>query len=79
MSSIEACCPGFYAQWTNRNLRGIAVSYEPSTGFWFEGRAIDDGVRFEVETAYPVSILTRVVIRFCPWCGEELAKLVREA
>jgi len=73
------CCLGLEGQWSNAGLRGIAVVVHSAGGasaFVLQHRAVDAGLENAVagDPDVPISLVTDVLIRFCPWCGCELLR-----
>lgn len=75
--SIRWCCGGFQASHQRCGERGYSIFY--STGLTSEERvvlqfrAVDKGSEGGVgPSRVPLTLVTEVVLTFCPWCGTEL-------
>jgi hypothetical protein len=75
-SEIKWCCPGFKNSTERPDERGhrvVSYSSDP-TRFFLNYRSIDQQHIGKLKTGFPISIIGRVVLLFCPWCGANLAK-----
>src|SRR5688572_19573938 len=76
------CCDGIKHMFARRYGRHIYVFAEPPierlnlpVSFWLATRSVEQKhLHTHVRCEYPVTISTRVPIKYCPWCGKNLLK-----
>jgi hypothetical protein len=73
------CCPGFRSAYEDAGGRGLGVliigdESDDEPRFVFQFRAVRAGSTILWEDPEPISLVSEAMIRFCPWCGRELAK-----
>ena len=75
-AKIRWCCSAFKnsTEWPDeRGRRVVSYASEP-TKFFLIFRSMNQEDESKLKTDFPISILERVVLAFCPWCGANLAK-----
>jgi len=82
MARSEWCCNGLshaFAQRADRGIYVFASRLGPSSpvSFWLAMRSVTQADLRRREnlgpsSTVPVTLATRVPIRFCPWCGKRL-------
>ena len=74
------CCMGFEGHCLAAGGRGFSVLVStrdgPAPSFILQHRALDPGAEVPPSTS-PLSFVSDVKIRFCPWCGVNLSKWYR--
>jgi len=83
IDTVSWCCLGLEAQWSNAGLRGVAVLVHVTprgASFLLQHRAVDRGADGAVvgDPDVPISLVTDVASRFCPWCGRDLVSWYRD-
>lgn len=76
---MKWCCEVFESYYERAGSRGFALLVERSPTnkprFVLQHRALDKWVEeTAVSAVAPMSIVSDVVIRYCPWCGRDLGK-----
>jgi len=70
------CCPAFQSRLDEAGQRGAAVLVAAGPGekpvFILQHRAVDIGKEQSVQTEAPLSLVSELRIRHCPWCGRSL-------
>jgi len=79
---MKWCCMGFEGNFQTAGARGFGVFVSKRSGsepeFILQHRSLDPGAptpNFE----YPISLVSDVRMRFCPWCGVSLRDWYRSA
>jgi hypothetical protein len=74
---MNFCCYGFEDKFGNAGKRGFATFSirwdDGAVGFVMQHRAMDIGAKTPF-TESPLSLISEVLLRFCPWCGQDLDK-----
>jgi hypothetical protein len=69
------CCDAFKANFEMAGTRGFGVFSvkldKNGVAFIVQNRAMESGADAPV-TSSPLSLISEMHIRFCPWCGKEL-------
>jgi hypothetical protein len=77
------CCRGFEHWFGEAGKRGFGLfaSHEDPfpTVYVIQHRALDDCENTPAFTPYPVSVISDLVILFCPWCGTKLDEFYRDS
>ena len=71
------CCRGFEWHFGYAGARGFSVLsvgkfYKDETAFFLQHRALDIGAEPPAFAPSPLSLVSDLVIQFCPWCGTKL-------
>lgn len=70
------CCPAFESRFEEAGSRGFAVVVaEGGSGearFLLQHRAVEPGDESRVDASAPLSLLSELQMRHCPWCGKGL-------
>ena len=76
IDNIRWCCLGFRGHTDMAGKRGFAIfsdTSEPPTRVVLQYRAVDSDVEFPlISFPHPISLISDVVIQYCPWCGKHL-------
>jgi len=77
---MKWCCKVFQGWFAEAGKRGIGVFVatqgDSDPAFILQYRALDQDTPMP-HTDFPLSSVSEVHIRFCPWCGAELKKSYR--
>jgi hypothetical protein len=69
------CCNAFESNFKMAGTRGFGVfsiqSDKNEAAFIVQNRAMEAGA-IAPTTGSPISLISEMYIRFCPWCGKEL-------
>lgn len=81
---VKWCCGGFRASYEGAGSRGVGLlvvrtedDREPR--FILQFRAVDIGSSFSHQGPEPLSVVSEVRLRWCPWCGRNLSKWYKKA
>ena len=78
---IKWCCVGLRDAFCEAGRRGQAIFFnnidEPNR-FVLQTRVVDKDASPPENWRAPMTLLTEAAIRFCPWCGVELARHYRK-
>lgn len=70
------CCMGFKAHTEIAGERGFGIFSDPTTPpsrIVLQCRAADSAVdSAQVSAPYPISVVSEIVIQYCPFCGKHL-------
>ncbi|SRR6266446_2807768 len=73
---MEWCCSAFEDRYYSAATRGIGILVgRNSIGnpeFILQHRAVDKEVIFNLDTEFPISIVTEDHFNYCFWCGRNL-------
>jgi hypothetical protein len=76
---MKWCCIGFENMLGQAGRRGPAIlvdasrEHEPPR-FFVQFRAVAQGTNAHFPDDVPISLVTEIGIKFCPWCGMSLAQ-----
>ncbi len=77
---MKWCCEVFHGWFDEAGKRGLGVFVsmqdDSEPAFILQYRALDPGASVPY-TDFPLSFVSQVHIRFCPWCGARLIKAYR--
>lgn len=75
---VKWCCAAFQGHYQNAGERTFSVLVDQDSSqqpaFFLQHRALDPGDQLPSSVQVPVSVISDVQIRFCPWCGRSLAR-----
>jgi len=76
--AVKRCCLAFQDHHQNAGERTFSVLVDRDSSkeaaFIFQHRALEPGDQLPASLQVPVSTVSEVRIRFCPWCGRRLSR-----
>ena len=74
---MKWCCQAFQGNYDVAGERGFAILVDRDSDlrprFILQHRAVKSGEEAKVTNRTPLSLVSETHIRFCPWCGTNLA------
>lgn len=76
---MKWCCMAFEGHYMQAGSRGFTILIGRNSAgkpqFVLQHRALDKGAEGSVKSdEAPISVVSDVVIQYCPWCGRRLEK-----
>ena len=78
---MKWCCKVMQGWYQIRGDRGFSVKVNERSGqyrFVMQHCALEPGIRLPDDFNEPVSIISELVVLYCPWCGKNLEKFYKK-